>query len=116
MSLTFYDNARSYEKNFEKGPPLASQNITPPKRTIKKTSKFLGFDINLPFGIPAGPLLNAKFVKSAFEWGFDVIHYKTQRSGVFSCNPFPNVLFVEVNGNLTLEKANKPLLGQLKTK
>lgn len=116
MSLTFYDNTRSYEKNFEKGPPLASTNINPPKRIIKKTSNFLGFSVNLPFGIPAGPLLNSKFVKSAFEWGFDVIHYKTQRSGVFPCNPFPNVLFVDVEGNLTLKRADKPLRGQLKTK
>lgn len=116
MSLTFYDNTLSYEKNFEKGPPLASANINPPKRIIKKMSKFLGFSVNLPFGIPAGPLLNSKFVKSAFEWGFDVIHYKTQRSGVFPCNPFPNVLFVDIKGDLTLKKADKPLHGQLATK
>lgn len=115
MSLTFYDNSLSYDKNFEKGPPLVSTNITPPKRTIKKMHKFLGFSVNLPFGIPAGPLLNSKFVKAAFEWGFDVVHYKTQRSGIFPCNPFPNVLFVDVEGDLTLKKANKPLRGRLKT-
>ncbi|MDP3726855.1 MAG: diguanylate cyclase [bacterium] len=116
MSLIFYDNTRSYDDNWKMGPPLAKQNIAPPKRTIKKGCKFLGFEVNVPFGIPAGPLLNSKFVKTAFEWGFDVVHYKTQRSAVFPCNPFPNVLFVDVNGNLTLKKANKPLLGRLKTK
>lgn len=115
MSLTFYDNTRFYDDNWKMGPPIAAQKLTPPKRTIKKSYKFLGFEVNIPFGIPAGPLLNAKFVKAAFEWGFDVVHYKTQRSGVFPCNPFPNVLFVDVEGNLTLQKAQKPLLGRIKT-
>lgn len=116
MSLLFYDPTLSYEENWEKGPPLGKSGVNPPKRAISKKQKFLNFEVNVPFGIPAGPLLNSQYIKTAFDWGFDVIHYKTQRSVVFPCNEFPNILFVDINDNLTLEKAEKPLVGKLKTK
>lgn len=114
MNAPFYDIYASYEENFEKG-PTGLKKFKPPKRKISPKHKFLGFPINLPFGIPAGPLLNSKFIKGAFDFGFDVNHYKTQRSVHFPVNQFPNVLFVNVNGNLTLKKADKPLLATSKT-
>lgn len=112
MNPAFYDPALSYDENFEYGPRLDFGKLIPPKRTINNSQKFLSFDVSVPFGIPAGPLLNAKFIKTAFAWGFDVIHYKTQRSVAFPVNAFPNVLFVDVSGNLTLEKAKKSLIGK----
>jgi dihydroorotate dehydrogenase (NAD+) catalytic subunit len=111
----FYDNTLSYEDNFEKGPPLLQLANTPKKRNIAKKQKFLGFDVNIPFGIPAGPLLTSEHVKTAFEFGFDVNMYKTQRSTTFPVNAFPNVLFVDVDGDLTIEKAKKPLVGRTTT-
>ena len=115
LNSALYDIGISYDDNWEQGPPLVKQQLNPPKRTAKKRTSFLGFEVNVPFGIPAGPLLNSSFIKTAFEWGFDVNHYKTQRSVVFKCNQFPNVLFVDVKGNLTLKKAAKPLIGKTKT-
>ena len=106
----FYDHRISYEENYEKGPPILSQNLTPPERVIKSRQKFLGFDVNVPFGIPPGPLLNSKFIKSAFEWGFDVLGYKTVRSQSFPCHPHPNVLFVDTLGDLHPEE-EKSLIG-----
>lgn len=100
MQAAFYDPNLSYEDNYEKGPPILSQDITPPKREVTKTYKFLGFDVNLPFGIPAGPLLNSTFIKPAFEFGFDILTYKTVRANTFPSHPFPNVLYVEVDGEL----------------
>jgi len=100
----FYDNTISYEANYEKGPPISSQKVIPPKRNIAKKSKHLGFEVNLPFGIPPGPLLNSKFIKEAFAWGFDISTYKTVRSNVFPCHPFPNVLYVDIDGDLHPEK------------
>lgn len=114
MNAPFYDIFASYEENFEKG-PVGLKNLKPPKRDTNPKYKFLGFPINLPFGIPAGPLPNSKFIKAAFDFGFDVNHYKTQRSVFFPVNQFPNVLFVNVNGDLTLKKAGKPLLASSKT-
>ncbi len=54
----------------------------------------LGFPVRVPFGIPAGPLLNSRFTTAAFRHGFDVAVYKTVRSRAWPCNPFPNVLAV----------------------
>lgn len=98
MQPTFYDPGLSYEENYIKGPPLFSLTQKPPKRNILKKYKHLGFEVNLPFGIPPGPLLNSKFMKAAFEWGFDVSTYKTVRASEFPCHPFPNVLPVEIEG------------------
>ena len=50
--------------------------------------------MNLPFGIPAGPLLNERFTMAAFRMGFDLAVYKTVRSRAWGCNAFPNVLAV----------------------
>lgn len=112
MNSPMYDIYKTYDQNFDLG-PIGLRNLKKPKfiKTKPKYS-FLGFPVNLPFGIPAGPLLNSKFVKSAFEFGFDVVHYKTQRSVPFDCNLYPNVLFVQVDGNLTVKKSKRPLLGR----
>lgn len=114
MNAPFYDIYATYEENFEKG-PIGLRKYKIPKRKVSPDFRFLGFPINVPFGIPAGPLPNSKFIRSAFDFGFDVIHYKTQRSVFFPANKYPNVLFVDVNGDLTLKKANKPLLAKSKT-
>lgn len=116
MQSAFYDPTISYEENFAKGPPINFQNLTPPSRNITNQYKFLGFDINLPFGIPPGPLLNSKFIKAAFDWGFDVSTYKTVRSDVFPCHPFPNVLYMEVTGNLHPEQTPKLLASPITNK
>lgn len=55
-------------------------------------------------------------MKEAFNFGFDVNHYKTQRSIIFPCNSFPNVLYVDIDGNLTIKKTKKPLIGKKSTK
>lgn len=108
---TFYDPEKTYQDNFTSGPPLLHQQIKPKKRLIQKKQQFLGFEINTPFGIPAGPLLNSQHVKTAFEYGFDVNVYKTQRSVSFPVNTYPNVLYLDIKGDLTLEKAQHPLIG-----
>ena len=56
MHVAFYDPTISFEENYKKGPPINFQNISLPHRKITQTEKFLGFDVNVPFGIPAGPL------------------------------------------------------------
>src|SRR3989344_945222 len=112
MQPAFFDPSISYEENDKNGPALLSQNLKPPARKITKKYKFLDLDINFPFGIPSGPLLNSRYIKAAFDFGYDVIHYKTRRSLPFPVNKFPNVLFVNIDGDLTLKKAEKPLIGK----
>jgi len=116
MESLFYDINRTYEENYKRGPIGLAKLKKPLLKATKPKFKFLGFPVNMPFGVPAGPLLNSKFVKEAFDFGFDVNHYKTQRSVVFPYNQFPNILFVDIDGNLTLAKAEKPLIGRRYTR
>ena len=102
----FYDVSRSYEDNYEQGPfgsfaeALKDGNGADAAGTTSEGASegalatFLGQPVNLPFGIPAGPLLNSRFTTAAFHMGFDLATYKTVRSRAWGCNPFPNVLAV----------------------
>jgi len=109
MLTPFYDPEKTYEENFEQGPFGVFANGEISQINTDKTSDqprydFLGFKVNSPFGIPAGPLLNSNFCRGAFGQGFDICVYKTVRSGIFPCHPFPNVLPIKIEGDLTLEK------------
>lgn len=100
----FYDPKISYEENYKLGPPVSRQKLKPPQDKRTSRHEFLGFSISLPFGIPPGPLLNSKYMHAAFAWGFDVSTYKTVRSQEFPCHPFPNVLPVDIKGELHVDK------------
>lgn len=106
-----YDPSKTYIENWDEG-PFPPKNFAPYKQKDKPGYEFLGVAINSPFGIPAGPLLNSNHIKFAFEAGFDVLCYKTQRSVRFEPNEFPNVLYLDIDDALTLERSKKPLLGQ----
>eukprot|EP01118_Nematostelium_gracile_P015716 TRINITY_DN634_c0_g1_i1.p1 TRINITY_DN634_c0_g1~~TRINITY_DN634_c0_g1_i1.p1 ORF type:complete len:380 (+),score=98.74 TRINITY_DN634_c0_g1_i1:99-1142(+) len=56
----------------------------------------LGFKIASPIGVPAGPLLNAKWVETAANLGFDVVTYKTIRSKAHAGHPHPNMVYVSI--------------------
>ena len=107
----FYDVNLSYENNYRKGPFGAFADALRTDAgnggdagTEMPAAFFLGIPVNLPFGIPAGPLLNERFTTAAFRMGFDLAVYKTVRSRAWGCNPFPNVLAVHpksADGSLT---------------
>lgn len=127
----FYDPLKSYEKNFEEGPfgAFAQEEKAEHIENFSRSSHslngshaeknfqyvplkydFLGFEVNSPFGIAAGPLINGNFVKAALDKGFDICVYKTVRTRVKKSNEWPNVLPVEIEGDLTIEKAKKGLV------
>lgn len=106
----FYDPLKSYEDNYKKGPFGAFADKKVFKQAGRPTVDFLGHKIYLPFGIPAGPVLNSAFVKGSFQKGFDLVVYKTVRSDEYPCHPHPNVLSVHLKGDLTLKRAQKPLM------
>ena len=110
LQIPFYDPNKSYEENYDQGPFGAFVDREVFQQTAEPTEDFLGQKVYLPFGIPAGPLVNAKFCKSAFEKGFDICVYKTVRSSTFPCHPFPNILAVKIEGDLTPEKAQNKLI------
>ncbi len=109
LQVPFYDPAKSYEENYDTGPfgVFADGEIF---AQGEPKANFLGYKVHTPLGIPAGPLLNSAFCKAAFEKGFDICVYKTVRSGAFPCHPFPNVLAIHPEGDLTFEKLKKPLV------
>jgi dihydroorotate dehydrogenase (NAD+) catalytic subunit len=100
-SVPFYDPAKSYLDNFEHGPFGLFADTRPTSQTSQPKHQFLGHPVFAPFGIPAGPLINGKFVKAALDMGFDIPVYKTVRTHRYACHPWPNVLAVKVDGDLT---------------
>lgn len=110
LKTPFYDPFKSYEENYVEGPFGDFASGTKFKDSSAPANDFLGYKVNLPFGIPAGPLLNSKFVKGAFENGYDIAVYKTVRANTYSCHPFPNLLSVVEPGDLTLDRLDKPVV------
>src|SRR3989344_9408484 len=111
LHTPFYDPAKSYEENFEQGPfgAFADSEILEQGESSLKFD-FLGFKVNSPFGIPAGPLINGRFVQAALDKGFDIVTYKTVRTGEYPCHPSPNVLAVKVPDSLMLGKEDGKLV------
>ena len=105
----FYNVDLSYEDNYARGPfgefaAALCGDVPAGEAASPAKSSFLGVPVDLPFGIPAGPLLNERFTTAAFRMGFDIATYKTVRSRAWGCNPFPNVLAVHptsADGSLT---------------
>ncbi|MBI4973153.1 dihydroorotate oxidase [Candidatus Roizmanbacteria bacterium] len=108
----FYDPFKSYDDNYKEGPFGTFADGKVFEHSDRPQYDFLGHKVYLPFGIPAGPLLNAKFVKAALDKGFNVPVYKTVRSRSYPCHPLPNVLAVHIKDKLTSQMAqNTPLVG-----
>jgi dihydroorotate dehydrogenase len=105
MFIPFYDPAKTFDENFADGPFGIFSDSKVFENRGEPQFKFFGEKVFLPFGIPAGPLPNAKFCAAAFRRGFDLPVYKTVRTKKWPCAQFPNIVPVEVSGDLTLQKA-----------
>lgn len=114
LHTPFYDPSKSYEENYEQGPFGAFQDGKEYSQLGEPTYEYFGNTVFLPFGIPAGPLLNSRFVAAAFQKGFDICVYKTVRSSFFPCHPHPNILHVQLNSDLTPEKMQHPVVADEK--
>ena len=104
LHVPIYDPSMSYQDNFDRGPFGEFADDIRIPQTGKPQHSFLGHHVYAPFGVPAGPLLNGKFVKAALDKGYDIPVYKTVRTRRVPCHAWPNVLAVEVEGDLTLDK------------
>jgi dihydroorotate dehydrogenase len=110
MNTPFYDPTKSYEKNYDYGPFGAFSDGKIYNEVGEPKYDFLGQKLHLPFGIPAGTILNSRYAKAAFQKGFDILVYKTVRSGYYPCHPYPNILPVTTDGDLTIQKLQKPVV------
>lgn len=93
--IPFYDAEMSYDENYVNGPFGAFADPNAPVELSHHTYDFLGHVVSLPFGIPAGPLLNGRFCEAAMRLGFSLATYKTVRGEAIPCHPFPNVIRVQ---------------------
>jgi dihydroorotate dehydrogenase len=108
--IPFYDPLRTYEDNYANGPFGAFREPSPYFCAADPRGSFLGHPVNRPFGIPAGPLLNASFCESAFRHGYDINVYKTVRTRYRAAHAFPNTLAVHLGGPLTVARAELPVV------
>ena len=89
-----YDITKSYDWNYEFGP----FNIPAyPARSVKPSKKFLSFKVNSLFGVPAGPLLNSRWIEAYSKLGYDILTYKTVRTRSYPAHQMPHILYVEKN-------------------
>jgi len=107
LHTPFYDPKKTYEENYTEGPFGAFSDGVVFGDKDEPKFDFLGFKINSPFGIEAGPLVNGKFIKAGLDKGFDICVYKTVRSRAKKVNQWPNVLPLDITGDLTIEKARQ---------
>src|SRR5579862_7914590 len=99
-----YDIHKSYLENAEQG-PFFNGHI--PKRILAPREKwidFLGKKVSSRIGIPAGPLLNARWVALAAQLGYDVLTYKTIRSREHPSHPLPNMIYIDTHGMVTHQR------------
>ncbi|QIQ22072.1 tRNA-dihydrouridine synthase [Zophobihabitans entericus] len=99
----FYNPTLSYEENYQQGPFGLFASADKPVIPVTKPTSFLGYQVNTPFGIPAGPLLNANFARAAFAYGYDICVYKTVRTVEHKSHPLPNVLAIHPEGKLSAQ-------------
>lgn len=85
--LPHYDIRQTYQWNYENAP----EPVTQEQPTVPGRWSFCGLPVSSPLGIPAGPLLNGKWVLYYASLGFDVLTYKTVRSTSRACYPLPNL-------------------------
>lgn len=101
-----YDIHKSYEENYAEGPFFSGE--LPPAGGPPRY-RFLDFEVNAPLGVPAGPLLNARWVDLYARLGFDLPVYKTVRSLPRAVHPAPNCLFLKDPGDLTPDRFGERL-------
>lgn len=105
-----YDIHRSYEANYQEGPFISEKA---PPRQIRRKRRFLGFEVNSCLGVPAGPLLNARWILAYAELGFDLPVYKTVRTRATPSHPDPNCMFLKLKGQINDEDFGKRLVATM---
>lgn len=92
MPLPRYDIRQSYTWNYEHAPELGRVDLSGLRvAEVPGEWRFCGRRVGSPLGMPAGPLLNARWCLYYASLGFDVVTYKTVRSRFRPCYELPNL-------------------------
>lgn len=104
MKAPIYDIHKSYADNANFGPFFKGtipQRSWPPK---EQWLDCLGVPVASVLGVPAGPLLNSRWIALAAKLGYDLLTYKTIRSRPHPGQGLPNIVYVDTHGQLTEER------------
>ena len=96
-----YDIGESYEWNYQHAPDATPSSESVP--AVPGNWTFCGLPVASPLGMPAGPLLNSRWIHYYAALGFDVLTYKTVRSRFRASYDPPNLLPVDAAAVLTSE-------------
>ena len=103
--LLRYDTTQTYRHNYEHPPEVSAAAET--SVAVPGEWTFCGRAVGSPLGMPAGPLLNGKWILYYAALGFDVLTYKTVRSVSRECYALPNLQPVRT-GQLTGDESEVP--------
>jgi dihydroorotate dehydrogenase len=90
--MAAYDIRQSYDWNYDHAPTAVPALRVP---DCPGEWDFCGIPVRSPLGIPAGPLLNSRWILYYAGLGFDVLTYKTVRSRARASYEPPNLLPVD---------------------
>ena len=106
--LPRYNLAETYQWNYDHAPDPV--DVAVPE--VPGPWTFCGRSVPSPLGVPAGPLLNGRWVLYYAGLGFDVLTYKTARSGRRACYPLPTLQPV-TTGPLSGDEQTLPASGTM---
>ncbi len=95
-----YRTDKSYQWNYDHGPSF--EGPLPELQQPDKKFKLWNFELNSPLGVPAGPLLDSKWIELYGKLGFDIPVYKTVRTIERECHPNPNCVFVDAQRQISV--------------
>jgi len=90
-----YDVTQTWQWNLQHTPALTAAMSAIPESPVPGQWSWCGLPVHSPLGIPAGPLLDARWLLYYANRGFDILVYKTVRSVATACYPLPNLLPVD---------------------
>ncbi len=104
--VQLYDDQLDFTDNKARGPFGDYADTSEPYvNQGEPQSDFFGTPVYSPFGIAAGPLPTARFIKAAVNKGFDIVTLKSVRTDTFPLNPYPQVRPVQLAGDLNDPKS-----------
>jgi hypothetical protein len=107
-----YDIHASWQDNLSRGPVASSCSGATLERMLPPRDQwvdFLGHQVASRIGVPAGPLLDSKWVAFAGGLGYDVVTYKTIRTQPSAGHAPPNVLRLATQQQLAPKDDGVPL-------
>lgn len=100
-----YDIEKSYAVNAAEGPFFHGE--LPKRPHSSERIDFLGHKVRSPIGVPAGPLLNSRWIELAGKLGYDLPVYKTIRSFAHPGHALPNMIFIEPDSKTSAHQIDR---------